>query len=439
MSENKVSLKKRIYYCLPDAPLVFSSAMVSYYLLYFYTDVYLLPVHVVSAIFFACNIFDAVNDCCFAYIMCKVRSRHGIYRPYILWTALPLAVTSVLLFTTPDFSENGKIVYVILIYFLWNTIFTFFSVAREALLPVIGKTESERVTLNSLRIGFTILLMTVCSTYLLPMVNFLGAGDQKRGFFLTMLILSAVGLPLQLIAFWKNKEPENTERVTSISFWRVFAITFKDKCTAVIMLMFAFYWIGNTFRNQSIVYYLTYAVNKPEYITTFIFSSMGASFAMQFFFRRLVKIAKPSVLAAVGILGSAVSTLLIWVAGNSFAALISANVLYGIFSALPSNLIFIILAKRVDYLSEKHKLSFSGLLYSVMTFFKKVGVGIGGALLAWVLALVQYTPNVAQSEAAVFGITFNFIWGTIAGLLLAGIFMLFYLKFERKEDAAEIG
>lgn len=434
--ENNISIKEKIYYCLPDIPLVFSSTAVTYFLIYFYTDVYLLPAHIISIMFLAFNIFDAVNDYCIAYIISRTHSRHGIYRPFLLWTALPLAITSVLLFTTPGFSENVKIIYAVVAYFAWETIFTFLSVAREALLPLMAKTDNARVTLNSLRIGFTIILMTLCSSYFLKIVDFLGGGDQKLGFFLTVLILSLIALPIQLLAFIKLKEPEHTPKRVAAPFRWVFTTTLKDRCTAAIVLMFCFYWIGNTFRNQSISYYLTYVINRPDLITIFIFSSMSASFAMQFFFKRLIKLAKPSILAAIGILGSIVSTLLIGAAGSSFPALILANILYGITSALPANLIYIIMAQRIDFLSEKHQFDFSGMLYAMMSFFKKVGTGIGGAALAWVLALVNYTPNVTQSATAVSGITFNFIGGTTAGLLLAIIFMLLYLKFEKKEASA---
>jgi len=429
--ENSISFKNKINYCLPDIPLVLISAIVSYHLIYFYTDVYLIPAHVISIVFLAFNIFDAVNDYCIAYIMSKVRSRHGVYRPYILWTALPLAITSVLLFTTPDFSETGKTIYIVLVYFSWDIIYSFFSVAREALLPVMAKTESARISLNSLRIGFTIVLMTLCSSYLLPIVNFLGGGNQRLGFFLTALVLSAISLPVQLLAFKKLKEPRHVKKGNTASFWWVFTTTLKDKCTAAILLMFCCYWIGNTFRNQSIIHYLTYVIEKPEYITVFIFSSMAASFSMQFFFKYLIKIAKTSTLVTIGLLGSVVSTLLIFAAGRSFSALIFTNILYGITSALPSNLIFIIMAKRVDSFSEKYPLDFSALLYSMLTFFRKVGTGIGGAILAWVLALVNYTPNVTQSKTAALGITFNFVGGTALALLLSIVFMLFYLKFEK--------
>ena len=433
--ENSVSIKNKICYCLPDIPLVLISTIVSYYLIYFYTDVYLLPAHVISIMFLVFNIFDAVNDYCIAYIMTKVRSRYGVYRPYILWTALPLAITSVLLFTTPDFSEKGKIIYIVLVYFSWDVIYSFFSVAREALLPVMAKTESARVSLNSLRIGFTIVLMTLCTSYLLPMINFFGGGNQRLGFFLTALILSAVSLPVQLLAFKKIKEPSSVKKGKPTSFWWVFTTVLKDKCTAAILLMFGCYWIGNTFRNQSITHYLTYVIEKPEYVTVFIFSSMAASFSMQFFFKHLIKVAKTSTLVMIGLLGSVVSTLLIFAAGSSFYALIFTNILYGITSALPSNLIFIILAKRVDSLSERYPLDFAALLYSMMSFFKKVGTGIGGAILAWVLALINYTPNVSQSKTAALGITFNFVGGTALALFLAIIFMICYLKFEKEGDS----
>jgi|GEM_PF-848800 len=433
--ENNVSIKKKIYYCLPDIPLTLISTIVSYHLIYFYTDVYLLPARVISIAFLVFNVFDAVNDYCIAYIMSKVHSRYGLYRPYILWTALPLAITSVLLFTTPDFSEKWKIIYVVLVYFSWNVVYSFFSVAREALLPVMAKTESARVSLNSLRIGFTIVLMTLCSSFLLPMVNFFGGGNQRLGFFLTALVLSAVSLPVQLLAFKKIKEPRSVKKENTTSFWWVLTTMLKDKCTVAILLVFGCYWIGNTFRNQSITHYLTYVIGKPEYVTAFIFSSMVASFSMQFFFKYLIKAAKTSTLITIGLLGKVVSTLLIFAAGSSFLALISTNILYGITSALPANLIFIIMAKRVDFLSERYPMDFAALLYSMMSFFKKVGTGIGGAILAWVLALVNYTPNATQSETAVWGITFNFVGGTVLAFLLAIIFMICYLKFEKEGDS----
>ena len=36
---------------------------------------------------------------------------------WILWTSVPFGVISLLAFTTPDFSENGKVIYALTTYF----------------------------------------------------------------------------------------------------------------------------------------------------------------------------------------------------------------------------------------------------------------------------------------------------------------------------------
>ena len=42
--------------------------------------------------------------------------------PYLLWFSLPFAICGVLLFTTPDFDEQGRLIYAYITYILMMTV-----------------------------------------------------------------------------------------------------------------------------------------------------------------------------------------------------------------------------------------------------------------------------------------------------------------------------
>mgnify|MGYP003666832518 CR=1 FL=1 len=118
-TSQKLSIKEKIGYSLGDlaANLVFQTLLT--YLAYFYTDIYglspktssiiMLSVGLVAA--FAFNpIIGALAD--------RTHTKWGKFRPWILFTAVPLGVVALLAFTTPDFSYKGKVIYAVITYTL---------------------------------------------------------------------------------------------------------------------------------------------------------------------------------------------------------------------------------------------------------------------------------------------------------------------------------
>jgi glycoside/pentoside/hexuronide:cation symporter, GPH family len=112
ISSQKVPLFEKIGYSLGDlaANLVFQTLIT--YLAFFYTDIYglknndasiiMLTVGLVAAFLFN-PIIGAMAD--------RTNSRWGKFRPWILYTSIPLGVVALLAFTTPDFSYKGKVLY----------------------------------------------------------------------------------------------------------------------------------------------------------------------------------------------------------------------------------------------------------------------------------------------------------------------------------------
>ena len=113
----KLSITEKIGYSLGDlaANLVFQTLMT--YLAYFYTDIYGLQADDATALMFIVGTIAAFGfNPIVGAIADRTKSKWGKFRPWILWTAVPLGVISVLAFTTPDFSYKGKVVYAVNLY-----------------------------------------------------------------------------------------------------------------------------------------------------------------------------------------------------------------------------------------------------------------------------------------------------------------------------------
>ena len=91
----------------------------SYFLPFFYSNVFGLSLADAGVLMLVTRIWDAVSDPMMGIIADRTKTRWGKYRPYLLFFAIPFAVCGILLFTTP---ENGKVVWAYVTYLLMMTV-----------------------------------------------------------------------------------------------------------------------------------------------------------------------------------------------------------------------------------------------------------------------------------------------------------------------------
>ena len=121
MSTNaqKRSVIEKVGYSLGDlaANLVFQTLVT--YLAYFYTDIYGLESNHASAMMLVVGLIAAFGfNPIFGAIADRTQSKWGKFRPWILYTSIPLGVIAILAFSTPDFSYKGKVIYAVVTYTL---------------------------------------------------------------------------------------------------------------------------------------------------------------------------------------------------------------------------------------------------------------------------------------------------------------------------------
>ncbi|MFO7656435.1 MAG: MFS transporter, partial [Bacteroidales bacterium] len=137
MNTGKISLGEKIGYALGDGAANIAWRGVSTFLLFFYTDVFGITAAAAGLLLLVARFSDGVSDIAMGVIGDRTKSKYGKFRPWILWTAVPLGVILSLLFTSPDLSSTGKIIYAYTTYILFTLIYTANNIPYGALMAVM--------------------------------------------------------------------------------------------------------------------------------------------------------------------------------------------------------------------------------------------------------------------------------------------------------------
>lgn len=145
-----VSPKETLAYGFANSGQVFGYNLVAGgYLSMFFTKVFEIPPAAVSTMILFLGIWDTVNDPLMGAVVDKTRTRYGKLRPYLLFVPLPLAVTTILLFSGPLILADTKktvikIIYMYLSYFLWEFFYTIGDIPFWGMSAAISPSPSDR-------------------------------------------------------------------------------------------------------------------------------------------------------------------------------------------------------------------------------------------------------------------------------------------------------
>jgi GPH family glycoside/pentoside/hexuronide:cation symporter len=153
MNETNTKLKftEKVGYALGDGAANIAWRGVSTFLFIFYTDVFGINPAAVGLLMLIARFSDGISDVLMGIIGDRTNSKYGKFRPWILWTAIPLGVILSLLFTGPNFSPVGKIIYAYTTYIIFTLVYTANNIPYGALMAVMTGDDKERTSLGSFR------------------------------------------------------------------------------------------------------------------------------------------------------------------------------------------------------------------------------------------------------------------------------------------------
>lgn len=419
--------REKVAYGLGDTAsnIVFQTVML--FLTFFYTDIFGISPAVVGTMFLLVRIIDAVTDPLMGALADKTQSRHGKYRPYLLWLALPFALCSALAFTTPDLSANGKVIYAFATYTLLMLAYTAINIPYSALGGVLTADPTERVSVQSYRFVFGMLgglLVTACT---LPLVNFFGAGDNAKGYQLTIVAMSALGLVLFLLCFAGTRERVNAPVDQQLTLKRSFASLWQNDQWRVLCVAAFFLLTGMVLRTTLAIYYVKYFLGREDLITVFVTLGMVGNIAgcaaAQWLSRYVDKV---NAYIGLQLIAALISVLSFFVGAAQLELAFALYFLWGFFLQMATPLLWAKMADTVDYGHYKTGIRITGLVYSSIVFFIKLGLALGGALAGWLLAFYQYQADSVQTTATQQGILLSFTVLPAIGSVLVALVMSRY-------------
>ena len=430
-----VSVKEKIAYGLGDTAsnIIFQTVMM--FLMLYYTDVVGLSPAVVGTMFLVVRIFDAITDPLMGNIADKTHTKWGHFRPYLLWLALPFAIISVLAFTTPELEGTNKIIYAFTTYTLLMVAYTAINIPYCALGGVITADAKERVTVQSYRFVFGMLGGVIVAACTMPMVEYFGQGDNAKGYQYTMTAMSALGFVLFLLCFAGTKERIEQPKSQSISFAASAKSLWQNDQWRVLCLAALFLLTGQVLKFTLAVYYVKYFLGREDLITSFmtlgVLASMVGCAVAQPLAKRVCKI---KAYIGLQVIAGSICALSYFIQHDQLVLAFAAFILWKFFLDMATPLLWAKMADTIDYGHDKTGVRITGLVYSGVIFFIKMGVALGGAIAGWLLAYYGYQADVEQTDATQHGILLSFtILPAFGSFFVAFIMKKYTLTNEKLE------
>lgn len=421
-ADNRVSIGEKIGYGLGDTASNLYWKLFENFQLIFYTDVFGISAAAAGTMFFVTKLWDAINDPMMGAIADRTRSAWGRFRPWLIWMAVPFAVTGILTFHTPDLSPGGKLVYAYLTYTAVFMAYTAINIPYGALMGVISPHSQERTSVATYRFVLAFAGGLIVQKFTEPLVAWFGGTrtvlqdgiptitviDRQAGFFWTVVCYASVAVLLFVIAFLTTRERTQPVRTAGQSPLRDARDLLGNGPWRVLMFVGLFQILAGWTRGSATAYYFTYYVGQP--FGNFLVAGTIASIAGMFLASPLkARLGSRNLMMLANLL-VALCTACFWFlkpdqVGLMYALHIAASFVSG---PVPI-LLWAMYADVADYSEWQNGRRATGLVFSAATFSQKLGGALGGAVPAWCLAAYSFREPVdgvqqPQSDFTIGGI-----------------------------------
>ena len=426
-ASGKLSFAEKFGYGLGDmaANFIFQAMMALQ--LNFYTDTFGLSPAQAGTMFLVVGLGAAVFNPIMGVIADRTETRWGRFRPWLLWTALPFGILGILTFTTPNLSSGAKIVYAWATYLLLRLIYTMNNVPYASLTGVMTDDPNERTSIASYRQLFANSAGFIVQSLAIPMVVFLGRGNNARGYQLTMGSFSVISVFFFLIAFAVTRERIQPDPKQKTSVGQDLADLMKNGPWIALFLVTTFYFIALMIRGSVMLPYFKYCAGNQILFSWFNGFGLTALLVGVACSTALAKrIGKRTLFFWSMLLTSVFTISLLFLPASATAPIIVLEVLRQFAFGCSGPVLWAMMGDVADYGEWKTGRRATGTVTAAVVFALWVGLALGGAIAGWLLSFYGYQPNAAQSEHALLGI--RLIASVYAGLAFAAttVCLLFY-------------
>lgn len=401
MSDERLTLGQKISYGCGDLSSNLVWGMTLSFLMYYYTDIYVIPVAAAAWILLVPRVVDAFLDPLIGYLIDRSAGRHVL--TLIRRLSIPFGLATVLCFLPIPLSPVGKIAWASCSYLLMGVIYSAINVPYAVLSNMIALEPQERVSVNAFRMGGCQLGQLIVAGVTLPAVEWLGGGggiaEHQKGMTLLVAILGTVGAILWTMT-WKNCRIRRTLPVNTSSFGQLLSgLSGNRRWHLVNALTFLTFLIFCS-QGALAIHYTKYILHQPATYASFVLASstfwaMVGAMGVQLVTRHLG--IRRTYIAAV-VLQIMMMVAIYAVGGDFIPFLLCVSLLYvGVGAVSP--LYFAMLSEAIDSGRERTGVAAAGLAFSINAFLSKVAAGIAGFIVATFLAYGHYQAGLHAADA----------------------------------------
>jgi glycoside/pentoside/hexuronide:cation symporter, GPH family len=425
----KLSVLEKIGYSLGDlaANLVFQTLVM--YLAYFYTDIYGLSTTDASIVTFSVGLVAAFGfNPVVGALADRTVSKWGKFRPWILFTAVPLGVVALLAFTTPDFSYKGKLIYAVVTYTLLLLLYASNNLPYSALSGVITGDMKERNSMSSYRFVAVMFAQFFVQVFMYNFIIKAGGGDKAIGISKVMTVLAIIGTIMLIICFFATRERVIPKPEQKSSLKEDLSDLFKNKPWVIMLFVTILVFVTLAMKGGSYIYYFENYVDKAEltaflepfkkFLPTFendtslglgVFNGGGILVGLigimlsQWFAN---KYGKRNVFMASLFISTLFIIFFYFFPHKSISLIFGTQILHGFFYGISTPILWTMIADVADFSEWKNNRRATAIIFSAMMVGLKAGLTIGSSLVTKILGSYNYIPKSTsgQSESTVNGI-----------------------------------
>ena len=421
--------------CCYGTDIFFQAA--SFFLLFYYTDVLGLSPTAAGAIYMLALIWDGMTDPVVGQLANSNRSRWGRYRPFILFGALPLAASYVLMFAQPFFLAPSNdaaaagigstpFIYALLTHVLFRTAYTFVSIPFGALSAQISDNSNERSALAASRVIFATLAGLTVAVTTQPLAARFGDGDLQLGYFWVSVLFGLIALIAFVTSFSLTREHRATELEAEPSLRQAATMLASNRPFWIILSAIVLASLGGTMFTKALPYLCKYHFGDESLVRAYLANLvLLVGLFTPVWAWASVKLGKRAVWLCGAVL-SASAMVLIIVRPLESESLMLATRLYAVGFAALAVMFWSIVPDTVEYGQWRSGIRAEGMLFGFVSLAQKVALGLGVGVLGLGLDWFGFDANLAQTPETLRGIVLLMSVGPLIGIVLSAFVMMGY-------------
>ncbi len=383
MNEKHLTRKERISFPIATFGRSGIYTTMSMFLLIFYTEAAKLdPIHA-GIIILIGRIFDAVNDPIMGIIIDRTNTRWGKMRPFLLYSPVPIAITTAAMFYAPcSDSYLFNYSYALITYLLWAAAFTVQDVPHWGLCSVITPNEGERTSfLSNARLGST--AGGILPTIIVPILTASKLGLRK-GYFVSAVIFGALGCVLSSLAFFTTKERIQQSYVKRFGIKDTLKLVVKNKVLLIVIISSI---LGSTMVMANVAasyihYYLigvdNYGIIPDGLKMTSLTIAVGVGMVPAMLVLPLLRrrFSLKAIYICSSIFGAVVHIAFWFIGYSNIYTVLVCLAFMGLPLGIYNVITYALIADSVDYIEWKTNMRLDGICFSFQTLLSQITAGI---------------------------------------------------------------